>query len=375
MAEKTKHYIPSNLPGHPMEKSEMLSAWLADIETTKHLATAFSRDMKERAPHKRLIRQERELKDLSRQFFGQPLVIHSARANSELLLNGQPAMLGEELFLPTGKHRYSVKAPGHCEVAESVTLEPGQAKTLHVTLEPFPRITFSCNQPGARLTVSGSRWRLGREKIIDQCEGDFNYIVAYRTKSATGSIQLRPGLQTTERVSLYTDDDIKRLRSMAEVFTLDSSVEVGYTLSIAGSGEDMNNIHKVVVAYFQNYPFIRYGGVAAYGRSTSSTPSETIGAWASLYFQLSEIGSRSRPLHIRGILPIIPFAGIDAGLEYIDSNDFENDEKNITDHGIFRIIGGAQVPVNRHFEIRCFYSKNFFMEKASGIGTVLSVRF
>ncbi|MDY0162401.1 hypothetical protein [Desulfobotulus sp.] len=390
LLEKTRHYRPQNLPGSEREKKQTLNAWIGDIETAKNLATVFSQDLKEKDVQKRLIAQEKELKDLSAEIFEQSLSIQTPIRDAALILNGKSANPGEKIFLPEGMHTYVLTAAGYCETRGSILLNAGEDKRVHLHPEPFPTLTVTSNQPDASLEIAGVPWALGQEKTIERCEGNLSYTVRYAGESKSGSIPLKPGLKAQEKAYLFSDQDMQRLQDMASVFTKKSAFELGYAFSMAGSEfKDLHNIHKLSLAWYKNFRFLRLGFGAAYGRGEATEDSVTMDGYLSLVFQLSEIGGRERPLHFFGLFPVIPFAGLDAGVAYHDIHDKKtgrsrdrfptttSSEKSdfVRDRGLLRALGGLQIPVNSHVGLKCFYAKNFYMEEASEFGAALVLNF
>ncbi|MCW7753713.1 hypothetical protein OOT00_06915 [Desulfobotulus sp. H1] len=390
LIEKTKTYQPHNLPADERLKKQTLNTWIGDIETAKSLATIFGNSLREKAPHGRLLKQEKELKDLSADLYEQSLTITSTIPDAVLILNGSPADIGEKIFLPEGVHKYLVTASGHCEVSGTADLQQYKDQTLRIHPKPYPTVTVTSNQPGASLQISGAPWPLGKEKVMERCEGSVPYVVSYGGETKTGSFRLSPGVKASDKAYLFTDKEVQRLKEMSSVFTTGTSLELGYIFSVPGSDfSDLHNVHKISLAYYKNHAFFRFGLGAAYGRGDTIDESFTVDAWLSMILQLSELGGRERPLHFFGFFPIIPFAGLDVGLGYHDiyntrtrqsTDSFPTSvasEKNdfFRDHGLLRTTAGLQVPVNKHLGIRCFYAKNFSMEKASEFAMSLVIGF
>lgn len=390
LLEQTRSYSPEKLPKDLKEKKRTLTAWIGDIETASNFATLFGAELREKKSHDRLLKQKKELTDLSATLFEQSVVIRSGLASAGLILNGKSAKIGEEIYLPPGTHHYRVNATGHCPVTGSFLLEDKKDQVLHVTPEPLPALTLTSNQPRASVTIDGAPWTAGKEKILDRCEGSVAYTVTLGEEKNQGSIALKPGLKAREKVYLYTNKEMDSLKTMAEVFTKGKSVELGYLFSTAGSDfKDLHNIHKVTLAGYKNFRFLRMGLGAAYGRADATEDSLTMEAYISFLFQLSALGAQERPLHFFGLFPIIPFAGLDIGAGYHDIHHEKlgksihnfprptspDPEDNLRDHGLLRATGGLQIPINKHVGLKFLYGKNFYMEKASEFGASLVMNF
>ncbi|MGE4518802.1 MAG: hypothetical protein AB7E04_04770 [Desulfobacteraceae bacterium] len=387
LLEKTKNYYSKNLPAYEKAKKETVNEWLSEIELAKNLCLILSGDIKEKSALKRLIAQEKDLKDISSRLFEQYVIVNCEFSNVLLKINGKIVKTGDKIFLPAGEHRYILSVQGYCDKRGSFMLGNSEEKVIKVEPEPYPEITIASNKPGALLKIGGSSWTLGKPRIIEKCEGELPYSVEFAGEKKTGTIKLEPGLKKTEKTYLFSDQEFTRLKEMSSVFTRKNSIEIGYAFSVPGSDyEDLENIHKLNLRFYKNFRFLRAGAGAAYGGTEESSSGEI---YLSLLFQLSEIGSRERPLHFFGLFPVIPFAGIDAGLGYHDLYDEKLGEKVDKfptedepeeddfkrDNLLLRARGGFNIPVNKNIGLVFDYGKNFYMEKASEFGASLVFSF
>lgn len=387
LLNKTKNYYPKNLPAYEKAKKETVSEWISDIELTKNLCLVVSGNIKEKSAFKRLIDQEKQLKDISSKLFDQYVIFNCEFSNVLLKINGNISKAGDKIFLPAGEHRYILSIQGYCDTRGSFMLGDSEEKIIKIEPKPYPEIIVSSNKTKASLNIGGTSWTLGKPKTINKCEGEIPYSVEFSGEKKTGTIKLEPGLKKTEKAYLFSDDEFDKLKKMSGVFTNGYSIEIGYGFSIPGSDyDDLENMHKLNLRIYKNFRFIRAGIGTSYGGTEESTAGE---AYLSLLFQLSEIGSRERPIHFFGLFPVIPFAGIDAGAGYHDiyneklekkfhkfptkDNPDEDDFKR--DNLLIRARGGFNIPINKNVGFVFDYGKNFYMEKASELGASLVFNF
>ena len=386
LIKKTKTYYPKNLPAYEKDKKKTISLWLNDIALLKNLIVVLGSD--EVRLERRLVRQEKTLKDINSRIFGQYVLINSEFSKAVLTIDGKKKAVGKRVFITPGEHRYMLSFDGFCSVRDEFTLESGKDKVINIELEPYPEIVITSNKPEARLVLDGKRWVLGKAKTIKRCDGEATYLLEYGQEKESGTISLSPGMKENKKRYFYSDKDMNKLKKMASVFTSGKTIEVGYFYSIPGSDfEDLENVHNFNMAFYKNFRFIRLGLGVSYGKTEND--SVAVDGYLSLLFQLSELGSAGNPIHFFGLFPIIPYAGVDSGVGY---HDIYNEKAKETEHKfktpdnmeeddfardnfILRAEGGFNIPLNNTIGLKLFYGKNFHMDESSIIGSSLVFRF
>jgi hypothetical protein len=289
--------------------------------------------------------------------------------SATIAVAGRTIGIDNPVPLAVGGYDYSLQVAGWCPAYGHFELAAGQH--LRIKVEPkrwlFPRVLFQTNHHKIRIEIDGRTVRPGLwHTLKGRCSGKMSYKAWLQKQVQRGQIELGPGLRFKVPVKLLDFDTVRGLMADSRSQRSGERIGLDYTLAIpTGAYQDIRLYHALTTRYLLSRNFLRVGGGVLLGFGTGIA----VEAFGSLAVQITDLGSQ-RPLHLRGLMALVPFAGLEMGLGYHSLSDIAKNERNNfrvgqdnsvwTNIGVLRLFLGLTgvIDENLSAEIRLAYNTN-----------------
>ncbi len=303
-------------------------------------------------------------------------------AEATITIGGLVGSPGRFVGLDAGVYDYTVHAPGWCPATGRVEVSPGKRAEVQVDAKAwlFPQVFFAVNRHKIQITVAGkpvprSTW----SALEGRCGGVVPYKAWLYKQSKSGEIALRPGIKVKIHIKLLDPDAVRSLVELARSQRSGHRAAINYALSVpTGAHQDLNLLNTAEARWWWTLDFLRLGGGVGLGFAGGFG----IEAFGSAILQMTDLGN-SKPMHIQGLVTLLPFLGMEVGIGYqnltnIANNDRSNfrgaDDSILTNIGVLRLLGGVTVPINPSIAAELRLSYNVNMAKLLQIGLGVSFR-
>ena len=349
-AQRLDSFAAINLPADQQARAETLDRWIEDLDylilnfgvVASHVKrpgntpnnTAFLSQMEKTRSDMKDLRAEVHLQSIR-------FVVTDTQP-AKLVLNGKQINQGEQIYLPVGRHSYSVTSfDGEYKRTGTLVLKESGSETISYDFRMDRRLAGLSQ--GMRSTLSSGKSWLGdvqNERALRD--------VANSYKDKTKRFELTYSFaQPSGDYSKYEDANLFRL------------------------------------SYLDYRGVLRYGYGAGYGESSKVKSYEVFGT---VMLQAPTMGADSKPMHIRSIA-IIPAVGLDLGLGYYqskasDGTTIDRYSKSVADAAEFGydnlvVRGRASLDfvIMKELAVVLGYEYAFRMNRSQGLNLGVNVRF
>ena len=288
------------------------------------------------------------------------------------------AVPGQAVQLDPGSHDYTVNSPGWCPATGTLVVTAG--KVSKVEIDPkswlFPKVFFAVNRHKIQVIAAGEPVAKGAWVTLrGRCGGVLPYKAWLYKQTQIGEIALRPGVEVKIEVKLLDPDAVRSLVDLARGQRSGQRAALSYALSVpTGAHQDLNLLNTAEARWWWSFDFVRLGGGVGLGFGNGFA----IEAFGSAILQMTDLGN-SKPMHIQGLVTLVPFFGMEMGLGYQSLNDIAGTERSnfrgpddsvLTNIGVLRFIGGVTVPISPMVsaELRLGYNVNMAKLLQFGLG-------
>lgn len=285
--------------------------------------------------------------------------------------------------LEVGPHSYTVNAPGWCPASGTVMVTAGAVNRVEIAAKDwlFPKVFFSVNRHKIQIVLAGEAIaRNSWQTLSGRCGGVVPYKAWLHKQIQTGELALRPGVEVKIDIKLLDPDAVRDLVALGRSQRTGHRAALSYALSIPTvSPHDLSLLSMAEGRWWWNLNFLRLGGGAAFGFGNGYA----MEAFGSAVLQITDLGN-SKPMHIRGLVTLVPFLGMEMGLGYQNlTNDGGSDRSSfrkpgdsvLTNIGVLRFLGGVTIPINPSVaaELRVAYNVNMAQLLQVGLGVSVAL--
>ncbi len=303
-------------------------------------------------------------------------------AEATITIGGVVATPGRFVGLSPGAYDYTVHAPGWCPATGKVEVAAGKRAEVQVDGKKwlFPQVFFEVNKHKVQITVAGKPVPRASWTTLDgRCVGVVPYKAWLYKQVQTGEIAIRPGIKTKFKIKLLAPDSVRAMVQLARSQRSGHRAAVNYALSVpTGAHQDLNLLNTAEARWWWTLDFVRLGGGMGLGFGNGFA----IEAFGSAILQMSDLGN-SKPMHIQGLITLVPFLGLEMGLGYQNLTDIANtdrdnfrgsDDSILTNIGVLRLLAGVTLPISQSVAAELRLSYNVNMARLLQVGLGVSYR-
>ncbi len=299
-------------------------------------------------------------------------------AAATITIGGLVANPSRYVGLGPGSYEYTVHAPGWCPATGKVDVPAGKRVEIKVDAKKwlFPQVFFAVNKHKIQVTAAGKPIpRATWVTLEGRCGGVVPYKAWLYKQVQTGEIAIRPGVKVKIDIKLLDPESVRALVRLARSQRQGHRAAVNYALSVpTGAHQDLNLLNTAEGRWWWNLDFVRLGGGVGVGFGNGFA----IEAFGSAILQMTDLGN-SQPMHIQGLVTLVPFLGLEMGLGYQKLTDIAGTDRDnfrgagdsiLTNIGVLRALAGVTIPVTPLFaaEVRLSYNVNMARLLQIGVG-------
>ena len=287
----------------------------------------------------------------------------------------------QPIALAAGAHAYTVHAPGWCPASGTVLVTAGSLSRVEIDAKDwlFPKVYFAVNRHKIQILLAGEAIeRNSWQTLTGRCGGVVPYKAWLYKQTQSGELALRPGVEVKIDIKLLDADAVRDLVNLARSQREGHRAAISYALSIPTvSPHDLSMLSTAEGRWWWNFDFLRLGGGVGFGFGNGYA----VEAFGSAVLQITDLGN-SKPMHIQGLLTLVPFLGLEMGLGYQnltndggkDRSSFRGpDDSVLTNIGVLRFLGGVTIPINPTIAAELRVAYNFNMAQLLQVGVGVSV--